>query len=66
MKETVSSCPLLSVEYAADECPRDPKKTEAGECGCGKPETDSDHDGTPDCNGTRGDTAQLIIDHYKC
>ena len=32
-----------------DECPNDPNKTEAGDCGCGNPETDSDGDGVPDC-----------------
>jgi hypothetical protein len=33
----------------ADQCPYDPKKKEAGYCGCGNPETDTDKDGTPDC-----------------
>ncbi len=32
-----------------DNCPRDPSKTEPGDCGCDVPETDSDGDGTPDC-----------------
>ncbi|MGI6525079.1 MAG: hypothetical protein ACOX2O_07310, partial [Bdellovibrionota bacterium] len=32
-----------------DRCPNDPKKTDPGVCGCGRPETDSDGDGTPDC-----------------
>ena len=33
-----------------DFCPADPNKTEPGVCGCGVPDTDTDHDGTPDCN----------------
>ncbi len=33
-----------------DSCPTDSDKTEPGECGCGTPDTDSDDDGTPDCN----------------
>ena len=33
-----------------DNCPNDPNKTEPGICGCGTPDTDSDGDGTPDCN----------------
>jgi hypothetical protein len=33
-----------------DQCPNDPNKTEPGICGCGVPDTDSDNDGTPDCN----------------
>ena len=33
-----------------DECPDDPNKTSPGICGCGTPDTDSDGDGTPDCN----------------
>lgn len=32
-----------------DTCPADPNKTVPGLCGCGVAETDSDHDGTPDC-----------------
>ncbi len=34
---------------SSDLCPDDPNKTEAGSCGCGIAETDSDSDGTPDC-----------------
>ena len=33
-----------------DECPDDPEKTTAGQCGCGVPDTDSDADGVADCN----------------
>lgn len=34
---------------AGDACPDDPLKIAPGACGCGKPETDSDGDLTPDC-----------------
>jgi hypothetical protein len=33
-----------------DECPSDLDKTAPGICGCGVPDTDTDGDGTPDCN----------------
>ncbi|MFQ5424128.1 MAG: endonuclease I family protein [Phycisphaerae bacterium] len=33
-----------------DACPNDPLKTDPGICGCGVPDTDTDGDGTPDCN----------------
>ena len=33
-----------------DQCPGDPNKTAPGVCGCGIADTDSDSDGTPDCN----------------
>lgn len=33
-----------------DNCPSDPNKSKPGVCGCGIPDTDSDADGTPDCN----------------
>ena len=33
-----------------DGCPSDPDKTEAGICGCGISDIDTDKDGTPDCN----------------
>ncbi|MBI4066215.1 SBBP repeat-containing protein, partial [Candidatus Gottesmanbacteria bacterium] len=35
---------------SADACPDDPDKTEPGQCGCGVADTDSDGDGTADCN----------------
>jgi hypothetical protein len=35
---------------SVDNCPDDPNKTEAGICGCGIPDTDTDADGIPDCN----------------
>ncbi|MCK6548387.1 thrombospondin type 3 repeat-containing protein, partial [Myxococcota bacterium] len=33
-----------------DRCPTDATKTVPGICGCGIPDTDTDGDGTPDCN----------------
>jgi hypothetical protein len=33
-----------------DACPHDPDKTAPGICGCGVPDTDTDGDGTPNCN----------------
>ncbi len=33
-----------------DACPDDPDKTDPGLCGCGVEDTDSDTDGTPDCD----------------
>ena len=38
-----SDCPQ------GDCCPDDPKKTEAGQCGCGEPDDDTDGDLTADC-----------------
>lgn len=41
---------FLIIRFAGiDNCPNDPVKVEAGWCGCGNPDTDSDWDGTPDC-----------------
>ena len=36
-------------EVIPDECPGDSNKLEAGQCGCGNPDTDSDSDGYADC-----------------
>jgi hypothetical protein len=36
-------------EFALDACPSDPNKSVPGDCGCGTPDTDSDSDGTPNC-----------------
>ena len=41
----------LLLTRTIDHCPDDSNKTEPQECGCGIAETDSDDDGTPDCNG---------------
>lgn len=35
-----------------DGCPNDANKSEPGQCGCGNEDTDSDGDGTADCNET--------------
>ena len=38
-------------------CPNDPNKTHPGVCGCGVADTDTDSDGTPDCNDNCPNTA---------
>jgi subtilisin family serine protease len=38
-------------------CPNDPNKTHPGICGCGVADTDTDSDGTPDCNDNCPNTA---------
>jgi len=40
-----------------DLCPGDPAKTDPGICGCGVPDTDSDGDGTADCQDFGQDLA---------
>ena len=37
-----------------DNCPDDPDKIDAGICGCGTSDVDTDGDGTPDCEDTGG------------
>jgi hypothetical protein len=46
-----------------DLCPNDPDKIDPGECGCGVPDTDTDNDGTPDCNDNtpQGVTTATIV-----
>ncbi|MCB9507123.1 MAG: hypothetical protein H6700_03175 [Myxococcales bacterium] len=39
-----------SCEGPPDLCPEDPLKTDPGQCGCGIADTDTDLDGTADCN----------------
>ncbi len=48
----ISACeqPSGYVNNASDNCPNDPNKTNPMQCGCGEAETDSDSDGTADCN----------------
>ena len=41
---------LIGPEAPTDQCPDDPNKTEPGICGCGVADTDTDSDGTADCN----------------
>jgi len=38
------------VPDSLDGCPLDPRKTAAGQCGCGWPDTDTDQDTIADCN----------------
>ncbi|MBL8860209.1 MAG: right-handed parallel beta-helix repeat-containing protein [Planctomycetes bacterium] len=49
---SVQSCtqPAGYVANNTDGCPSDPLKTAPGQCGCGNPDTDTDNDGTADCN----------------
>jgi uncharacterized repeat protein (TIGR01451 family) len=42
--------PATAFLEVLDNCPRDPNKVEPGECGCGVADTDTDLDGTADCN----------------
>ena len=50
-----------------DDCPNDPKKSARGICGCGVPDTDSDGDGTPDCNdGCSADAAKTTPGTCGC
>ncbi len=57
-----------SVEPSScDLCPTDPAKTAPGVCGCGTPDTDSDNDGTPNCNdGCPGDPAKVAAGTCGC
>lgn len=56
LRLTIGSQDYVNLNYmnftavVADNCPNDPNKTEPGICGCGVPDTDTDNDGTPDCN----------------
>ncbi len=49
LSEAVDDHSLQLEVLQADECPDDPDKIEPGVCGCGVPDTDSDDDGTLDC-----------------
>ena len=48
----VNACAMPSgyAPVAGDNCPSDTNKVEPGSCGCGVADTDSDNDGTADCN----------------
>ncbi|MFZ9915393.1 MAG: lamin tail domain-containing protein, partial [Phycisphaerales bacterium] len=52
---TLLACkqPSGYVATAGDLCPADPLKQAPGQCGCGVPDTDSDGDGTADCNESK-------------
>jgi hypothetical protein len=50
-----------------DACPKDPKKTSPGICGCGVKDVDSDHDGTLDClDGCPEDAAKTVTGLCGC
>jgi hypothetical protein len=44
-----------------DNCPSDPNKTEPGICGCGVADTDSDADGTANCNDACASDPNKIV-----
>lgn len=44
------SNPNQDCNLPGDDCPDDPNKTKPGACGCGVADTDSDNDGTPNCD----------------
>lgn len=48
-----------SITFGDDKCPNDPNKIDPGICGCGVADTDSDIDGTPDCNDLDDDDDNL-------
>ena len=43
-----------------DLCPDDPEKSDPGECGCGRLDTDADSDGTADCNDACPDDSEKV------
>lgn len=43
---------VTKISNPTDLCPDDPNKIAPGQCGCGVPDTDTDSDGTADCNDT--------------
>ena len=47
----------------AEECPADPNKQDAGQCGCGVADTDNDSVGTANCNDSYPDCG---ADYYDC
>ncbi len=50
-----------------DPCPFDPVKTDPGMCGCGVADTDTDLDGTPDCNdGCPADPNKIVAGVCGC
>ncbi|MBK7084174.1 MAG: lamin tail domain-containing protein [Flavobacteriales bacterium] len=51
----------------ADCCPDDPNKTASGICGCGVQDTDTDSDGTADCNdGCPNDADKVVAGQCGC
>ncbi len=66
---TTLSCsqPVGYVANADDGCPADGAKQVPGVCGCGTPDTDSDGDGTPDCNdGCPNDPNKIVPGACGC
>ena len=49
--------------FTIDNCPADPLKNEPGICGCGVADTDTDSDGTPDCNDLDDDNDGMPDDY---
>ncbi len=49
--------------FALDYCPSDPVKIDPGICGCGVADTDTDSDGTPDCNDLDDDNDGMPDDY---
>jgi len=49
--------------FTLDNCPADPLKNEPGICGCGVADTDTDSDGTPDCNDLDDDNDGMPDDY---
>lgn len=58
LRLTIGSTDYVNLNYitftsqttVVDNCPNDPNKLEPGTCGCGVADTDTDKDGTPDCD----------------
>jgi Thrombospondin type 3 repeat len=50
-----------------DSCPSDPLKTSPGQCGCGNLDTDTDSDGTADCNDNcASDPNKIAVGQCGC
>jgi hypothetical protein len=50
-----------------DNCPSDPNKMQPGQCGCGVADTDTDGDGTADCNdGCINDDQKTAVGQCGC
>jgi len=50
----------ITREFLVDACPDDPEKIEAGVCGCGTSDTESDGDSVLDCNDICPDFDDLV------
>ncbi len=57
----------LAAGDGGDSCPDDPNKVNPGQCGCGVADTDSDGDGTPDCqDACRSDRGKITPGACGC